>query len=242
MATRLTELIIDRIDLVDFGANEECHVSLYKRAPEPAKPVSIPYALAKAGTYRLGATSVSKGIVPDVVISEPEEPQAWCKGLGRIITKCGNGVAISSEEATTRELLAQMPSSFPRLCRLSAPGMGDGRALVTLEKGQTLDAWDAAWERSAELRKAREAETKAETPKPADVPEGDEAIAAFQRLVANIEHDIRQDQLSPAERNELAMHGDLSLYEQAIILAERRNPVLWLCYSIATLTPGETWP
>lgn len=31
MATRLTELIIDRVDLVDKGANPEAHVTLYKR-------------------------------------------------------------------------------------------------------------------------------------------------------------------------------------------------------------------
>jgi hypothetical protein len=59
MTKKLTNLVIDRVDLVDQGANPEAHVTLAKRAPEPADPPAPSRARASTRATRTPAPAPS---------------------------------------------------------------------------------------------------------------------------------------------------------------------------------------
>lgn len=227
MATRLTNLIIDRVDLVDQGANPEAFITLWKRASEPSKPVSISHAIAKVGTRRLGRTSLQKGTVPHVVIEKPDDPAEWVKALPKLCSLADDGLQVSGDEATVRALLALMPTTFERHAMLSAPGLEQfGRGPAVLRRGVDLADWSRKWQRVAEVQKAREAREA-----PVDEPTEDDAVAAFERAIEAAGKAVQARELSAEERNVLAMRGQSTPYAAAITVAQMRNPAAALAWA-----------
>jgi hypothetical protein len=252
MATRLEDLEIDRIDLVDRGANPYAHVLLWKRY----EPVQKHIVLDSKHVQALGiAKSDRRGVALSVTVDDRHDPEAWQAACGDAVQCHGGELWVNyARRIDKRDAVLKLAALLPTTCKryvwlkserspvVALPGMTLAQAMEPPSKAYA--DYVAKWG----IRPGQE-----EPPVNVLSPEAiNKAIAdvdkvalrkiksAFPEQVQVVKRALRDDAISAEELAELQMldpNGRLSLDERAMHLAARRFPSLYDGY-VAAVSRG----
>lgn len=251
MATRLEDLVIDRVDLVDNGANPHAHVLLFKRA-ERGRITQIVVDGTLARDLRV-AKADARGRVPAVVVDDQGDPQAWADVLAPAVQYVGGDLHVGYRQNLKREAILKVAGMLPTTVTryvyvplssgplIAYPGQTIAQAAEPV--GRTYETYIAKWGgspmqkgRTMDMLTPEETETIAKGVAGADVVVLRKCRTAFPEQVQVTKRDLRAGGISADEDNELQMldpDGRLSLDERAMHLAARRWPALYEGYAAA---------
>lgn len=236
MATRLEDLIIDRVDLVDRGANPHAHILLYKREV----PRQMVVADALVGELRLRKAD-SRGHGRSVIVENRFDPQSWARALEPFLQYGGGElyVNLAQKHGLKASVILQLARELPLTCKryVYLPPYTGAPSIVAFS-GQTIDQTHNAAERY--IAKARDERNPMLTAMPPVVIEkallgGRAELAmcrsAFETEVANFD-----GRLSIEEQIELGIvdpHGAMTAPERALTVVTKRFPALAEAYAAA---------
>jgi hypothetical protein len=245
MATRLEELIIDRVDLVDRGANPYAHVLLWKR-DEPRHEVLPPALVAHI------AKADARGRLPSVVVEDRRDPEAWAAACGDAMQYHGGELWVNhSRRIDKRDAVLKLAALLPTTCKryvwlkserspvVALPGMTLAQAMEPPGKAYADYIAKQQGTQPAQERTTMDASMLTAIAK--GVAEGDEAIlrkckTLFPEQVQVTKRALRADEISAEELADLQMldpNGRLSLDEKAMHITARRYPALYDGYAAA---------
>ena len=253
MATRLVDLVIDRVDLVDRGANPLAHVLLYKRQEQPKRvepPTWADVDSRTVGELKIRKADARGGHLP-IRVEDRHGPQAWADALSPVVKYSGGELWVAYHQNLKRDAIVKLAAMLPTSVKRYVYFPNAFGPTVAFP-GQTIaEAMMPVSEALAKLHgtPVQKGTTMNSTFTPDTIQKGiigndpvvlRKCFRDFPQQVLVAKAALTQGALDAQETNELQMmdpQGRLSIDEKAAHLAARRWPDLYDGY-VAAITRG----